>query len=63
MLVLAAVMCADSLFLLSVRLAASVGLEAVAGLATAIPRVLQAAVLLHTGIGLTLAAIAGGFLE
>ena len=61
-LALAGVMLADSLFLLTVRISASLGLEAVAGLETAIPRFFQAAVLLHTGIGLTLAAIAAGFL-
>lgn len=62
MLVLAAVMFADSLFLLSVRISANLGLEWLAGLDTSIPWFFQAAVLLHTGIGLTLTAVAAVFL-
>jgi len=48
-------MCADSFFLLVVRFAGTAEFESLAGVETTIPRFFQAAVLLHTALGLTLA--------
>jgi hypothetical protein len=55
---MAGIMCVDSVFLLTVRVAGAVGFEALAGIETAIPRFFQVAVLLHTAIGLILTGIA-----